>query len=87
MLPNRIDMPDWEGALCREIDPELFFPDNIQTMQYRMAKKICGECSLADVCLEYALKDEDLLGVWGGTLPKERNRIRFERKWNRRKAC
>jgi WhiB family transcriptional regulator, redox-sensing transcriptional regulator len=76
-------MPNWVElgrALCREIDPELFFPimhdDVIQT---RQAKAICKGCELKQACLDYALADPKIMGIWGGTSARDRWKIRGAR--------
>lgn len=87
MLPNKTKMPDWTGALCAQTDPELFFPDNANTITARMAKKICQRCPLIEPCLEYAMKDCNLLGIWAGTSIADRDVIRARRNREKRKAC
>lgn len=77
-LPTR---PSWMlGALCLSADPEAFFPERGETPA--AAKAICDRCDVRAACLEYALAIEDdpvgytiRTGVWGGTDPKERERI------------
>lgn len=44
------------------------------------AKKICEACPYKNPCLEYALKDSSLLGIWGGTTEKGRRTMRRELK-------
>jgi hypothetical protein len=75
--------PDWTGALCAETDPELFFPDKTNISNGYLAKKICNRCFLKQKCFEYAIKDWELKGIWGGTSERERWEIRA----GRRKAC
>jgi hypothetical protein len=45
------------------------------------AVAVCGECPVRSRCLEVALATPEAhdWGVWGGTLPHERRRIRAER--------
>ena len=79
----RIAEDFWEGALCAETDPELFFPPKGQLAKGFSAKKICDRCELKQKCLEYALEDPELKGVWGGTNEHDRFKIRNRRKkWN-----
>ena len=42
------------------------------------AAAICASCPVVDDCLEYALDREDKcdVGVWAGTGPRERSRLR-----------
>lgn len=73
---------EWmESALCAEIDPELFFPTYQGDRVCVKAKKICGQCTVREQCLEQALRASvtDDYGVWGGTTPPEREEIRAER--------
>lgn len=43
---------------------ELFFSDNEQ--EIRGAKTICGACPVKNQCLEWALNNKEIWGVWGG---------------------
>jgi hypothetical protein len=40
------------------------------------AKAICATCPYKMQCLEYALKDPSLQGIWGGTTERTRRTIR-----------
>ena len=65
---------EWmDDALCREIDAELFFPEPSRVPHD--AKKACSLCPVRYPCLEYALT-LDVEGVWGGTTPADRRRMR-----------
>ena len=68
-----------EDALCAQTDPELFFPERGGVRFVRKAKSICGDCTVRDECLEYALANDERFGVWGGKSERERNRMRKER--------
>lgn len=59
-------------ALCREIGPEPFFPEN--DGEARRVKKFCGPCPVRRECLRFALK-RDERGIWGGTTRAERRRV------------
>ncbi|GAB3656621.1 WhiB family transcriptional regulator [Glycomyces tarimensis] len=74
-----LDSPDWfADARCTDprINPDVFFPVPGQTV--RAAKAICAVCPVKRRCLEYALGDTSLRGVWGGMSERER---RAERRW------
>ncbi len=71
-----------DAALCRDTDPELFFP--IGTTGYAIvaieeAKRLCGECVVTDACLDYALATNQDSGIWGGLSEEERRDIRRRR--------
>jgi WhiB family transcriptional regulator, redox-sensing transcriptional regulator len=69
-----------DRAACRDQDPERFFPESGEQVKAAEAKAICSGCQVRDQCLELAVKaagglDHDH-GVFGGTLPTERSRLR-----------
>jgi WhiB family transcriptional regulator, redox-sensing transcriptional regulator len=64
---------NWRGrALCAETDPEAFFPEKGGST--REAKKVCRRCEVRAECLEFALKNDEQFGVWGGMSERERRR-------------
>ncbi len=70
-------------AKCRDVDPELFFPVGTTgpaAAQIEAAKVVCGQCSVRDQCLEWALVTGQDAGVWGGTSEEERRSIRRARR-------
>lgn len=72
---------DWvEVALCREVGSEMFYPPDDKPVArdfYANAKSICNRCEVISDCLEYGINE--VYGVWGGTTPSERARIREHR--------
>jgi WhiB family transcriptional regulator, redox-sensing transcriptional regulator len=69
-----------DRAACRDLDPERFFPESGEQTKAAEAKAICAGCQVRDRCLELAVKAAGGLdgdhGVFGGTLPAERSRLR-----------
>ncbi len=58
---------------CQTSDPEVWFSDPITgSWDFRVAKKLCGECPVRQQCLEYALVANERHGIWGGMTLKER---------------
>ncbi len=58
--------PVWQrDALCREHPEVDFFPG--QGGDTEPAKAVCAACLVAVECLDYALADKTLVGVWAGT--------------------
>lgn len=82
---------DWRAdAVCRDEDPELFFPTGTSEpalAQAARAKAICGRCPLQAMCLENAVTTGEQYGVWGGELftPKTARTLRAERGLSRRR--
>ena len=74
---------EWrDSALCRDTDPNLFFPvgtTGLAIDHISNAKKVCGECAVANQCLGFALDTNQDSGVWGGLTEEERRIIRRQR--------
>jgi WhiB family transcriptional regulator, redox-sensing transcriptional regulator len=72
---EEVDEMGWqEKALCAQTDPEAFFPEKGGST--REAKKVCLSCEVRSDCLDYALKNDERFGIWGGLSERERRRIR-----------
>jgi WhiB family transcriptional regulator, redox-sensing transcriptional regulator len=69
--------PWLDRAVCRGIDPDLFFPQRGEPTD--PAKAVCAGCPVAAECLEYALVNGERFGVWGGLSERERRAIRYAR--------
>jgi WhiB family transcriptional regulator, redox-sensing transcriptional regulator len=69
-----------DRAACRDHDPERFFPESGEQTKAAEAKAICASCQVRDQCLDLAVTAAGGLdgdhGVFGGTLPGERSRLR-----------
>ncbi|MFD6517037.1 WhiB family transcriptional regulator [Rhodococcus sp. NPDC060176] len=63
-------------GLCAQTDPELFFPETYSSAATNMAKRICWKCPVRDACREHAVMTTEPHGIWGGTTPYERRKIR-----------
>lgn len=73
----RLQPQDWaEEALCNQVDPELFYPEpEGSKLAVRQAKRLCASCPAQRACVEYALRNREEFGVWGGTTEQERRRL------------
>jgi WhiB family transcriptional regulator, redox-sensing transcriptional regulator len=72
---------DWRlDAACRDVDPELFFPEPGQVPQAAQAKQVCAGCVVRGPCLEAALHGpqahEDHTGIFAGTTARQRVALR-----------
>ena len=67
---------DWRHkAVCRDEDPELFFPvgnSGPALAQIADAKLVCNRCPVTTECLTWALDSGQDAGVWGGMSEDER---------------
>lgn len=78
-LSGELVLPSLPGALCKGEDPRLWFPSvpgHPGATAARAAKAMCAACPARARCLEWALKANEIEGVWGGTTPAERATIR-----------
>lgn len=79
-LQLTMERDDWRDvALCRDTDPDLFFPVGTTgpaVEQIDNARAVCMQCEAQAPCLEYALATNQDSGVWGGTSEEERRKLR-----------
>jgi WhiB family redox-sensing transcriptional regulator len=79
---------DWRhNAVCRDEDPELFFPignTGPALLQIEEAKAVCRRCPVTKQCLQWALESVTADGVWGGLSEDERRAMK--RRAARRRA-
>lgn len=86
ILDLHIEAAAWQkDALCRGVDPDLFFPE--RGASTREAKAVCHQCPVQALCLEYALQGGEKFGIWGGKSERERRRIRRARSIERKAAA
>lgn len=71
---------DWRHkAICRDEDPELFFPvgnSGPALLQAAEAKTVCRRCPVVSDCLAWALASGQDNGVWGGMSEDERRALK-----------
>ena len=68
-----------DQAMCRDTDPELFFPIGTTgqaLLQIAKAKSVCCQCPVTVECLEFALETNQDTGIWGGNSEEERRQMR-----------
>ena len=57
-------------ALCSQTDPEIFFPEKGEPG--RTAREICFKCPVIHDCLQWAIDNREMHGIWGGLSPVDR---------------
>ena len=68
---------EWTAkALCLQVDPDLFFPSGYSLSEIAACKRVCSQCEVRLQCLAHALEADEQHGVWGGTTPLERERLK-----------
>lgn len=66
----------WRGqALCAQIgDGDLWFPE--PGGPTRPARLTCLRCEVRQQCLDEALANNEIDGIWGGMTPSQRKRLK-----------
>jgi WhiB family redox-sensing transcriptional regulator len=65
-------------ADCQDPGSPNMFPNEADTDAVNRARNECDHCPVKRVCLDTALHNNERFGMWGGTTPKERERMRRE---------
>ncbi|MFD7840598.1 WhiB family transcriptional regulator [Streptomyces sp. NPDC059761] len=74
-------LPGLSAPACRNADPALFFPAYgvpLSEPQITAAKELCATCPVREECLAIAVRSDESDGIWGGTTPLERRRMRLQ---------
>jgi WhiB family redox-sensing transcriptional regulator len=78
-LPDMCDLiarPSWQSrAACRGDGTARFFPP-AGAADMLEARRVCNSCPVTDECLQYALNDPGLKGIWAGTSGRQRIKMR-----------
>ena len=72
--------PEWHGrAACRGMEPDTFIVHRgANGAVMARARAICAGCTVTAECLDFALADTDLVGIWASTTGQERRAMRAE---------
>ena len=63
-----------ELAACRGTDLEVFFPGRGESAG--PARQVCAACPVRQPCLDYAITNRIVHGIWGGLTERERRALR-----------
>lgn len=74
LIPPR---PWTASGACLNVDPDLFFPTPGESTS--RAKAVCDGCPVRQPCLEFALEQREVFGIWGGLSERERRKLRRDR--------
>lgn len=73
------DRPAWmDRAECLGMPGEIFFPERGESVD--MARAICAECAVRELCRRWADEHDERLGIWGGSTGDERRRARRQQR-------
>jgi WhiB family transcriptional regulator, redox-sensing transcriptional regulator len=62
-----------ERAACRGADVELFF--SVDEEDQKEALEFCARCDVRAECLETAIANREMYGIWGGMLESDRRSL------------
>lgn len=71
LIEERIGTP-----ACAQTDPDLWFPE--VAVPATQAKALCNECPVMKECQSFAVWHYQMHGIWGGTNPDTRKKIRLQ---------
>jgi WhiB family redox-sensing transcriptional regulator len=86
---KQYDANEWQWmsqAHCRHVtDPEIFYAVNgkFSTPEIKNAIRICRDCPVIKLCLDWALKTGDGYAVLGGMTPAQRTRYHREMEYQK----
>jgi WhiB family redox-sensing transcriptional regulator len=70
--------PAWQrSGACRGENVEAFIPN--RGGSFSAARELCGACPVRQECFDFAMADDEVVGMWGGTTERERRAIRARR--------
>lgn len=79
MSTEPVNFFDKGEPVCRQVDPDMFFPepdDPNRNHIIKLAKKACQSCPYVIECLAGALERDEKFGIWGGTTEQDRKRMK-----------
>jgi WhiB family redox-sensing transcriptional regulator len=84
-LPSLTNWGDdaWrKDAYCKGMETDLFFPQMSETLNIPLinakARLICAGCKVRKECVSFALENHIKYGIFGGTTPMERRKMKVE---------
>ena len=85
-IPDFDRAPWTKDAACRGCSQVSFYPQRGEPAE--PARAICASCPVREECLDFALRNRILGGIWGGLSDKERRKIpTYKAKRTPRESC
>lgn len=72
------DMTWLDHARCRGLPPDMFHPrqGEGEDASGNEAKRVCVDCEVREQCLDHAVRNNEDVGIWGGTGEDRRRNVR-----------
>lgn len=78
-------MNEWrEQAVCSQVDSDLWFPEKGEWGKSQQARDVCSRCPVINECLEFALTNGEVNGIWGGTTHEQRKELGYKEREHRK---
>jgi len=71
---NQQDFSWHQRAACKDLSPDVFFPNNYNDSSIKEAKEICSSCPVKVECFQDAISN-NVYGIWAGTTEHQRRNI------------
>jgi len=69
------------STACQQTDPDAWFPEGgTPNPQMQPAIQLCNACPVRELCLQFALVNNEAHGIWGGMNSRQRQRLRKSNK-------
>ena len=65
-----------DQANCKGTDGEAFFAEGQGGQVSSAVLNVCAACPVAQACLDYAIANREQFGIWAGTSPLQRRRMK-----------
>jgi WhiB family redox-sensing transcriptional regulator len=66
-----------EQAACKTVPTDDFYLERNSQQGFVNARKICANCPVHKECLDYAIRNNERYGIWGGMAL--RTRLKYKR--------
>lgn len=79
LIGDLLDHETWsEDAACSGVDIDIFFSSD--DGEQKQALEMCRACPVQRECLQYAIQQREMYGIWGGMTESERRGIIRDRR-------
>jgi WhiB family redox-sensing transcriptional regulator len=87
LYPSQFE-PWMREAACKGSNNNAFFPERGAPSRNIVAeaRKVCDTCSVKQECLDYAIANHEVHGVWGGMTKVERRAYSKQQKFQKAHA-
>ena len=79
------ERPEWQQrAACRGVGPDIFY--STSETDCPPARPLCESCPVSQHCLDYAIGNAEVYGIWASKNVKERRKVSGRRQGERKRS-